>query len=750
MYIYPKHISVVLQIILWIFCVGGLRAQNLVPNPSFEEYNACPDLLGQIYRCEGWNSTVYGSSTDYYNICNVFIPNVTQNVGVPNNFWGYLPAYAGDAYAGMVLYNHPASNNYREYLKNSLTAPMLPGMRYRISFQMAFVHPVVNTNAVGVHLSTVPPMIEDTTFTYMTLLPLTATLNHSVTSDSLFAWQAWQQDYVAGGGERYFVIGNFHTSVNTTGMTPGIPQNGVYVFIDEVSVMLVGQDVFVCEGDSVTLTASGGSGYTWVMGSDTNQTVLATGTTFTAHPTGNTSYIAYGATDTTVYNVHVNPIPNVMLGADTTFCETANKQLSIQGTNPPGTQYQWQDNSTGPYFVPTQAGAYWVRADLYGCMASDSIYVAIDSAVTVSLGPDLHLCVGDSLLLYANCPQAVSYQWQDMSVDSTLSVSAGGVYSVTVTRGLCSASDSMLVIQDSFPILSLGNDRSICGQGPLVLDATFPGATYLWQNGATTPTLSVNTTGLYGVRSGIGACFVSDSVWVRFFPLPSIDLGVDTLLCEGQYLLLGTASGLNALWQDGSVASTFTVQAPGQYQVMVTDSNGCQSSDGIEVTYMAAPEVSFVDTILCDGTPLLLDITAMQGVYLWSDKSTDAQYTIVVPGTYWGMATNRCGVAADTLRVEYRPCDCLLYIPTSFTPNDDHVNERFGPIPISGCELTEYTFGIYDRWGGLLYQTANPEQPWDGYVHGHVAPNDIYVYQVTYRFRDDVLRFGNGSVVLVR
>jgi len=740
-----------LQIFLWWMVMGDLRAQNLVPNPSFEEYNACPDLLGEIYQCGGWNSTVYSSSTDYFNACNVFIPNVTQNVGVPDNFWGHMPSFAGDAYAGMVLYNHPAPNNYREYLKNTLTAPMLPGMRYRISFQMAFVHPVVNTNAVGVHLSTVPPMTEDTSFTYLTLLPLPATLNHAVSSDSLFAWQTWQQDYVAGGGERYFVIGNFNTSANTTGMTAGIPQNGVYLFVDEVSVALVGQDVFLCEGDSTMLTAPGGSPHSWVMANDTNHVVLATGNSFMVNPMISTSYIAYGAMDTTVYNVYVNPIPNVVLGADTTFCESEHPPLSMAEINPAGTHYQWQDGSTGRTFIPTQTGTYWVEGNLYGCMASDTIRVTMDAAVTVNLGPNVHLCAGDSLLLYADCPQPVTgYEWQNMSADSTLWVHAGGVYSVAVSRGTCSASDSLSVIPDQPPVLSLGNDTSICGVGTLVLDAGFPGASYLWQNGVATPTLSVNATGVYGVSSSLGACTVSDSIRVQFFPLPFIDLGADSLLCEGQSLVLGVPAGLGALWQDGSVVSAFTVQSPGQYQVMVTDSNGCQFSDNISVGYMDAPKVSFGDTVLCDGSLLLLDMTATEGIYLWSDKSTDAQYTVTVPGTYWGMATNGCGTSVDTVRVGYRSCDCLLYIPTSFTPNDDLMNERFGPIPISGCELTEYTFGIYDRWGGLLYQTANPEQPWDGYVHGHVAPNDVYVYQVTYRFGNDVLRFGNGSVVLVR
>lgn len=90
------------------------------------------------------------------------------------------------------------------------------------------------------------------------------------------------------------------------------------------------------------------------------------------------------------------------------------------------------------------------------------------------------------------------------------------------------------------------------------------------------------------------------------------------------------------------------------------------------------------------------------------------------------MATNDCGTSSDAARIDYRPCDCVLYIPTSFTPNGDNVNEHFGPVPISGCELSEFTFAIYDRRGNLLYQTANPEQPRDGRLKGAEVPLGLY------------------------
>ena len=142
MHTFAKHISTFLRVALLLLCAAQVRAQNLVPNPGFEAYTACPAFLADIGKCVAWGSSNYQGSTDYFNACNVYVPGVTQNVGVPGNFMANLPAYEGNGYAGIWL-NSNTSSNYREYLQNTLTVPMLPGMRYRISFQAAFTQPKI-------------------------------------------------------------------------------------------------------------------------------------------------------------------------------------------------------------------------------------------------------------------------------------------------------------------------------------------------------------------------------------------------------------------------------------------------------------------------------------------------------------------------------------------------------------------------------------------------------------------------------
>jgi OOP family OmpA-OmpF porin len=68
---------------------------NLVPNPSFEIYNTCPNSGGQITYATGWFTATLGSP-DYFNSC-------SAGYGVPSNGFGYSNAQDGNAYAGEVL-----------------------------------------------------------------------------------------------------------------------------------------------------------------------------------------------------------------------------------------------------------------------------------------------------------------------------------------------------------------------------------------------------------------------------------------------------------------------------------------------------------------------------------------------------------------------------------------------------------------------------------------------------------------------
>lgn len=102
-------------------------AQNVVKNPSFEEYVNCPKHLGNFDAdVIGWSTPTEGS-TDYFNGC-------STAMGTPKNFNGSQPADFGKGYAGLYLY---APDDYREYLQAELTEPLIKGKKYQVSFYVS-------------------------------------------------------------------------------------------------------------------------------------------------------------------------------------------------------------------------------------------------------------------------------------------------------------------------------------------------------------------------------------------------------------------------------------------------------------------------------------------------------------------------------------------------------------------------------------------------------------------------------------
>jgi hypothetical protein len=90
-------------VLLPILSVGfvSLNAQNLVPNSSFEEYEACPHNYNELKNAIPWFRSTQGT-TDYFNACDTFHLEGKINAGVPNNYFGYQEAHTGQAYAEFV------------------------------------------------------------------------------------------------------------------------------------------------------------------------------------------------------------------------------------------------------------------------------------------------------------------------------------------------------------------------------------------------------------------------------------------------------------------------------------------------------------------------------------------------------------------------------------------------------------------------------------------------------------------------
>jgi hypothetical protein len=740
-----NHTIFYMALLLCKFVDAG--AQNLVPNPSFEIYTACPPGLGYIPYSTGWDRPInHMGSVDYYNTC-----AVGTVVNIWNNFMGGQAPATGNAYAGLILKNenYMGVESYREYLQGRLTSPLVAGQMYRVSFKCSLSDfwevPSVTTNALSVYLSTTSPTVPAN---YTEPISLTPQFNGNITFDTS-SWTLAEFNYTASGGEEYIVFGNFKMDSATYASPAYISQ--IYAFIDDISVktadiIVIGNHP-ICPGENITLTASQSLTYAWAEVSNPNM-ILSTSASIILSPQVTTTYYVYGNVDTAIVTVQVKTIPSVNLGNDTVVCSSENLLFAgyNNGTFQQGTQYVWSNGNTTPFLAPTQSGTYWVQGILNGCVDRDTINIVINTSPSVNLGADRDMCPGDSLILHALNNNS-TYTWQDNSHAPTFVAHAIGKYFVTVNMGNCSASDTIIVSQSALPTADLGNDISSCLGNSITLNGNAANDSFLWSDNSTLQTLSITQTGTYWIKVRLGNCYARDTIYVIFHPLPIIELGNDTMPCFGSSVILNAYQpNVTYSWQDNSNLSVYTATQSGIYKVQITDTNQCSEQDLVKVTFVHMPVVEFSDTTLCEGKDWKLDINTLGATYLWQDQSSNSTFWVESEGTYWAVATNACGSDSDTLQIAYERCDCNFFVPNTFTQDGNGVNETFYLVAKDGCDLSEFTITFFNRWGQIIYESQNIETDWDG---SH-APLDTYTYRIAYKFDNSPLQYQWGLVTLLK
>lgn len=303
----------------------------------------------------------------------------------------------------------------------------------------------------------------------------------------------------------------------------------------------------------------------------------------------------------------------------------------------------------------SNSGVYDVEVIYYQQGAADTIYkqAKVIAVPQIDLGPDTLICAWDSLLL--DVPLAhTTYTWHDGSTDSTYWAHDPDSIWVTLSNYCGKASDTLLL--DTVPAftIDIGMDTTLCAGDSILLNATTVMANYHWQNSATDSVFVVTQQGLYLVTVS-NSCYTRiDSIQIDSLPIPLVDLGNDTVMCEGDTIQMAINTILvDFLWQDSSTAQQFQVLEPDTFWLQVNNVCGLHSDTLIIDSLIPALVHLPADSMLCLGDTVLLDATVNLGTYLWQDSSTNAQLEATQTGTYWATATNACGTSSDTVSFEF-------------------------------------------------------------------------------------------------
>lgn len=351
-------------------------------------------------------------------------------------------------------------------------------------------------------------------------------------------------------------------------------------------------------------------------------------------------------------NITIKSGPRDVL-RDTAFCIGSN--LTLDATqNLPNSSYVWQDGTMNPTLTLSTPGWYWVDITNDCGTLRDSAFVREDiSLPPIDLGNDTIFCQGTLFLRPGVFPGA-QYRWSNGSTANYTVAAQSGTYHVTISNTCNSVSDSIVILITGPPQIVLGDEIDFCDGHTLTLDAQNPGCTYSWSTGESSRTIQVDTAGFYSVIIQNDCGTLKDSVKVNIeFPLEDLDLGPDTIICQGSQLVLDPGyPGVQRRWQNGSSASTYTVFQTGKYWVDLTNTCGI-FSDTIFVLIQGPPIFNLgPDQFLCfQGSQLTLTGPPGMQEYNWNNGSQKQDLDISVPGKYWLEVRNECFSFTDTIEI---------------------------------------------------------------------------------------------------
>jgi hypothetical protein len=207
----------------FLFFCSIARAQNLVPNYSFEDTVACP-FLGQIDKAAEWSSN--RESPDYFNICSTIF-------GVPSNQWGHQFPHFGNAYSGLATFSK-ALTNLREYMGVQLIQPLIIGQKYYLLFFVSRAvspNPYINvaTNKIGARFSTVPYSASN----WAPINNYAQVYTDSIIVDTI-NWVKISGSFIADSAYQYLSIGNFFEDSVTSYLSFDSTSHVAYYYIDDV------------------------------------------------------------------------------------------------------------------------------------------------------------------------------------------------------------------------------------------------------------------------------------------------------------------------------------------------------------------------------------------------------------------------------------------------------------------------------------------------------------------------------------
>lgn len=491
--------------------------------------------------------------------------------------------------------------------------------------------------------------------------------------------------------------GTYSLTITVGGCTS--PQSTTSVVVNPTpAAPTVGSNSPICSGNTLNLTANtiAGATYNWTGPNSFTSSLedpSISGATPAATGTYSLTVTVGGCTSAqSTVSVVVDLTPSApVISSNSPVC--SGNTLTLFANNFTGGVYNW----TGPNSFSSsledpvitnattaETGTYSLTITNNGCSSPMStIAVVVNQTPSApGAGSNSPVCAGQTINLTTSTVAGATYSWtgpnsftsalEDPSITGATLAEAGMYYVNVTVAGCTGPTDSVAVIVNPIPVPTISAVPSTTCAGDTIELAAGGGTSYSWNGGALinapgdTQTVNPVTSTTYSVVVTDGnGCQDSTTIAVTVNPLPVADAGLDQSICMGATASLNGNGGGTYTWNGGTLVNangasqTDAPSSQTDYELLVTDGNGCTDLDTVRVVVNALPIVSAgVDVQICLNSSTVLNATGANS-YVWTpaadlddDSIASPTASPVVNTTYVvvGTDTNGC-TDSDTVEV---------------------------------------------------------------------------------------------------
>jgi gliding motility-associated-like protein len=484
------------------------------------------------------------------------------------------------------------------------------------------------------------------------------------------AWEGPNGPIVGGRVISVTDPGNYFTVVNDADSC-GLVSNTLTINQYATPSIVAYGDTTICPGATtiIGVQSSPGATITWdppLTGSSSVQAISIPGTY-------SCSIVSCGITTQANITIYLgNPLAKIdPLGV---LC----KDSSLVLAGPPGmSSYSWlPSNDTTPSILVNSAGTYTLSiVDAFGCAGTSAPFTVAEVSPSVQLNNTvLGFCHGDSIVLNADTNLSSYLWWPGGETTSSITVFDSGSYSLKVldSNGCSTIGDPFFVNQSPQNAdVQIQGDTILCLGDTTWLNSTVTGySSYAWfPDTVLSSSLAVTDSGSYYLVAidSVGCVIESDTINFSVLDLPISSISGAGVLCQDSFLTLNGPIGMNSYyWMPGNETSTdINISSPGNYVLVVTDSNGCES---VPFTYLVNEimvPVGITNQALgfCEGDSLLLMANSGMNEYLWMPSGDTTQTLLMTePGlvSLSVVDSNGCVAELDAVSITQSPSNTAI------------------------------------------------------------------------------------------